>query len=85
MLLIQNIYIYVVDERVKDWYLMGSIETILAMQLLYLLFVLKLGPKWMETRKAFNLDKLLIVYNLTQMLINGYIFTIVIRPRMLLS
>lgn len=53
---------------------MGSIFPILFIQIVYLILVLKLGPKWMENRKALNLDKTLIVYNFSQMIINGYIF-----------
>lgn len=40
----------------------------------YLYFVLSWGPKYMANRKPFKLERLLIVYNLIQVLVSLYIF-----------
>lgn len=48
-----------------------SIFTLVA---LYLVFVLKWGPKFMEHRKPFNIERILIIYNLLQVVLN---FTLV--------
>lgn len=40
----------------------------------YLYFVLKWGPKFMEKRKPFNLERILIVFNVIQIVICSYIF-----------
>lgn len=53
---------------------MDSVWKVVAIQAAYIYFVLKLGPKLMENRKPFNIDKLLIIYNIVQTIANGYIF-----------
>lgn len=42
---------------------MKSPSLVLFILSIYLIFVLKLGPKLMENRKAFELKSLLIVFN----------------------
>lgn len=39
----------------------------------YLNFVLSSGPKWMRNRPAFNIDRLLIVYNALQIVACAYL------------
>ncbi|KAK0086837.1 hypothetical protein PV326_005414 [Microctonus aethiopoides] len=53
---------------VDDWFLMGSPIPVLSILGVYLLFVLKLGPKMMASRPAFQLTNTLIVYNAFQVL-----------------
>lgn len=48
--------------------------SIFALVAVYLLFVLKWGPKFMEHRKPFNIERILIIYNLLQVVLN---FTLV--------
>lgn len=48
--------------------LMSSPFPMLAIVGAYLYFVLKLGPKMMESRKPFKLDKVIIVFNILQIL-----------------
>lgn len=40
----------------------------LTIVILYLFFVLKWGPKYMENRKPYNLDGVMVVYNITQII-----------------
>lgn len=42
---------------------MKTPTSVLIILTIYLMFVLKLGPKFMENRKAFELKSLLIVFN----------------------
>ncbi|CAH0554789.1 unnamed protein product [Brassicogethes aeneus] len=62
------------DPRTKDWFLVDSILPVLTMAVIYLLFVLKLGPKLMENRKPFEIKNVLIFYNLFQVLLSAYMF-----------
>jgi len=52
-----------------------SPESVFALIVLYLLFVLKWGPKFMKNRQPYNIDRCLLVYNLVQIFSN---FTIVV-------
>lgn len=52
----------------------------LALLGVYLLFVLKLGPEWMKNRPAFNLEKILLVYNAIQIYLCAKIFVGVRSP-----
>lgn len=40
----------------------------------YLYFVLRAGPKWMESREAFDLKPLIRVYNFGMVIFNAYLF-----------
>lgn len=51
---------------VDDWFLMKTPATVIAILFMYLLFILKLGPSIMSTRKAFTLKYVLMVYNVYQ-------------------
>ncbi|KAF2879952.1 hypothetical protein ILUMI_26221 [Ignelater luminosus] len=62
------------DPRVNDWLLMSSPFPTLFMCLSYAYSVKVIGPKFMENRKPFNLKKVLIVYNLAQVLFSTYLF-----------
>lgn len=54
-----------------------SVEFVLITVTLYLLFVLKWGPKFMEKRKPYNIERLLLFYNGFQVLCNFTIVTYV--------
>ena len=49
--------------NVDSWAMMGSPGPMLCIVGTYLAFVLKVGPKMMEKRPAFQLNSLLIIYN----------------------
>ncbi|XP_020287680.1 elongation of very long chain fatty acids protein AAEL008004-like [Pseudomyrmex gracilis] len=56
------------DPTVDTWPLMGSPSPMLCIVGIYLIFVLKAGPKMMEKRPAFQLNNILIIYNAFQVL-----------------
>uniref|UniRef100_T1GK92 Uncharacterized protein n=1 Tax=Megaselia scalaris TaxID=36166 RepID=T1GK92_MEGSC len=51
------------DPRVEHLPLVGSPFPVFAIVALYLLFSLKWGPRWMQTRKAYDLKNLIAIYN----------------------
>lgn len=53
--------------EVDEYPLMSSPAPVLVMTAIYLFVVLKLGPKYMEKRKPYDLKKAIMVYNLFQM------------------
>uniref|UniRef100_A0A1A9W5Z7 Elongation of very long chain fatty acids protein n=1 Tax=Glossina brevipalpis TaxID=37001 RepID=A0A1A9W5Z7_9MUSC len=59
-----------VDSKIDEWLLMSSPGYMLILLLLYLVFVLFIGPRLMENRKAFLLRRTLQVYNTFQILYN---------------
>ncbi|XP_066155616.1 very long chain fatty acid elongase AAEL008004-like [Euwallacea fornicatus] len=62
------------DQRVKDWFLMSSPLPTLCICITYVYIVKFLGPKLMENRKPFELKKLLIYYNLFQVMFSMWLF-----------
>lgn len=52
---------------------MQSPTPVLGILILYFYFVLKLGPQLMKDRPAFNLQKVLIVYNAYQVVFSAWI------------
>lgn len=54
----------IADDRVRDWLFMADPVPMFLIILAYLAVVLKLGPWFMLTRRAYNLKPLLAVYNL---------------------
>lgn len=72
---VQDFYHYLchdIDPRVKDWLFMSDpiIPTLIIIA--YLLFVYY-GPKWMENRKPLHLQKVLVVYNFSMVIVSAYI------------
>ncbi|XP_050424450.1 elongation of very long chain fatty acids protein AAEL008004-like [Adelges cooleyi] len=61
------------DHRVKDLFLMGSAWPTLILLVAYLLFVLKLGPSYMKNRRAFNIDRIVMVYDVVQVFFSVYL------------
>ncbi|TMW50635.1 hypothetical protein DOY81_004294, partial [Sarcophaga bullata] len=62
------------DPRTRDFPLMSSPFPTIAISLTYAYFVKVLGPKLMENRKPFELRKVLIVYNLAQVIFSAWLF-----------
>ncbi|CAG9115724.1 unnamed protein product [Plutella xylostella] len=61
------------DDELSDLPFMSSPVPILALLLAYLLFVLVIGPKLMEKRRAFELNSVLIIYNVFQVIVAAYL------------
>ncbi|CAG2103121.1 unnamed protein product [Medioppia subpectinata] len=61
------------DDKIKSYAMFGGgPELLLTILLLWLIFVVKLGPNIMANRKPFVLRKTLMVYNLMLVVINVY-------------
>ncbi|RZF39340.1 hypothetical protein LSTR_LSTR000861 [Laodelphax striatellus] len=60
------------DPRVQEWFLMGSPFPTIMLLVFYQYFVRSLGPWLMKDREPFKLDKVMILYNLVQILLNGW-------------
>lgn len=62
------------DRRTDDFWLVNTPIPILGILGMYYYFVTDFGPKFMKDRDPFNLKKVLIVFNIGQILLNGFIF-----------
>ncbi|XP_020296945.1 elongation of very long chain fatty acids protein AAEL008004-like [Pseudomyrmex gracilis] len=62
------------DPRVNDWLLMSSPFPTLAICLFYAYFSKVLGPKLMENRKPFDCRKVMLWYNLFQVIFSIWLF-----------
>ncbi|XP_031827281.1 very long chain fatty acid elongase AAEL008004 [Nomia melanderi] len=62
------------DRRTTNWFMIRSPFPTLFICLSYVYFVKVLGPKLMENRKPFQLKKVLVAYNLFQMLFSAWLF-----------
>lgn len=69
-----NIYFFLlfVDPRMKELWLMDSPWPILIILIGYLYFVLKAGPEFMKSRGPLNIDRIVMVYNITQISLSFY-------------
>lgn len=61
------------DARVRDYPLMQSPVEMTTILLAYVVFAVSVGPRLMANRKPFGLKSPMIVYNLSMVLLNGYI------------
>ncbi|KAL4130707.1 hypothetical protein QTP88_008105 [Uroleucon formosanum] len=73
-----NIFKHVYDELKSDstidsWPFVNSPWPICSILVLYLIFVLKLGPKFMKNREPMNIKYIILFYNLMQTMFNSYI------------
>lgn len=62
------------DPRVKGWPLMGSAVPVLTILSMYLYFVKVWGPRMMKDRPPFQIEKLIIGYNVIMVLLSGFFF-----------
>ncbi|CAH0556124.1 unnamed protein product [Brassicogethes aeneus] len=62
------------DPRVADWAMMSSPFPTLAICLTYAYCVRRVGPQLMENRKPFELKRVLIFYNLFQVIFSSWLF-----------
>lgn len=61
------------DARVRDYPLMQSPVQMTTILLSYVIFSSYIGPRLMANRKPFSLNKAMIIYNLSMVLLNAYI------------
>lgn len=62
------------DERTKTLFLMDQPLIIFAICFGYVVFVMYIGPKFMENRKPFELNQVMMMYNFAQVIFNIYVF-----------
>lgn len=66
------------DPVVDTWPLMGSPGPMLCIVGTYLIFVLKVGPKMMEKKPAFQLNTVMILYNAFQVLFSIWLSSLIL-------
>lgn len=64
----RNSFFYFLDPRLRDCLFMSNPFYMFAILAVYLLFVLKWGPQFMKNRKSFDLNRIMIVYNIIQII-----------------
>ncbi|XP_063697841.1 very long chain fatty acid elongase AAEL008004-like [Culicoides brevitarsis] len=64
------VFVELADPRLNSWPFMRTPWKVFALVGFYYLFVRYLGPRLMKNRKPFKLQKILIIYNAMQVLIN---------------
>ena len=65
------------DPRLENYPLMGSPFQIIMILTTYVVFVKKTGPALMKDRPPMKLDKVIMVYNWVQIILNTAVFLIV--------
>lgn len=65
--------VFDVDGRLEDWLLMSSPWPTIAMTIAYLI-ICKVGPKFMENRKPWQLRGFIVIYNFCLVLLSAYMF-----------
>lgn len=73
-MLFHTLFVCVSDPRTANWPLMSSPFPTLAICLTYVFVVKVVGPKLMENKKPMELRKVLIYYNLFQVLFSVWLF-----------
>jgi len=75
-----NLYSIInLDSRIKDYWLMDSPWPVVIILSAYLYFVLKAGPKFMKYRSPLKIDRIVLVYNVVQVLFSAYLVKEVIQ------
>lgn len=64
---------YFSDKRVENWFLMQGYTPTLLITVVYVLFVTKIGPKFMENREPYRLKWPIVIYNFICIAINFHI------------
>ncbi|KAJ8947684.1 hypothetical protein NQ314_008561 [Rhamnusium bicolor] len=65
------------NPRADEYFLMSSVMYPLLIVTGYLYFVNTWGPNFMKNRKPVEIKNILIIYNLTQIIFNMYLFLLV--------
>ncbi|XP_018047084.1 PREDICTED: elongation of very long chain fatty acids protein AAEL008004-like [Atta colombica] len=64
----------IADPRTKDYFLIDTPWPGLTLIGFYLYFIFNFGPRLMEKRQPFTLYRIMQIYNVIQILLNGYFF-----------
>lgn len=60
------------DPRVRGWPLMDSPVPMLIIGGIYYFFIKHAGPKFMEKRPPYKLEKIMVYYNTFQVIVNSF-------------
>ncbi|XP_022333795.2 very long chain fatty acid elongase AAEL008004-like [Crassostrea virginica] len=71
--LYQHIMENLSDPRTQNWFMVRSPAPILLSVGVYL-YLVKMGPIWMKSRKAYDLKNTMIIYNICMVLLSLYMF-----------
>ena len=63
--------IFISDPKTADWPLVATPWPTIALVAMYL-FIVKVGPKIMEKREAYNIREVLIVYNFALVILSAW-------------
>ena len=72
-----HLFIFFTDPMVDSWFLMGSPGPLIFILIVYLVFVLKIGPAIMANRPGFQLKNTMIWYNAIQVLFSIWLTVLV--------
>ena len=64
-------FYFILDPKTEEWPLIATPWPTISLVAIYL-FIVKVGPKVMENRKAYSLREVLIVYNFALVLLSGW-------------
>ena len=67
------LWLWGLDKRVADWFMMDSPYPSAVICLVYVVFVI-MGPSLMKNRQPYQLKSILLVYNFLMVVASGYIF-----------
>ncbi|XP_015833383.2 very long chain fatty acid elongase 7 isoform X1 [Tribolium castaneum] len=67
------------DPRIENYFLMKSPLPVTLIMAFYTSFVFKIGPALMKNRPPMKLDRIIMVYNWVQIILNGVIFLMALR------
>ncbi|XP_076334319.1 very long chain fatty acid elongase 7-like isoform X2 [Tachypleus tridentatus] len=62
------------DPRTSDWPLLGSPFPMLSIIASYVYFVKVIGPAWMKNKKPYSVERVVIVYNIVQVILSAFFF-----------
>ncbi|KAK9874074.1 hypothetical protein WA026_002430 [Henosepilachna vigintioctopunctata] len=61
------------DDRIHEFFLCDSVWKPLSIVALYVLFVRRIGPWFMKDRQPYNVRNFVIVFDITQIVVNFYL------------
>lgn len=62
------------DPRTQDYFMISTPWPCIALLGFYIYFIYYIGPRFMARRQPFQLNRILQIYNVSQIIINAYIF-----------
>lgn len=62
------------DPRTQDYFMISTPWPCIALLGFYIYFIYYIGPRFMARRQPFQLNRILQIYNVSQIILNAYIF-----------